>query len=518
MRSWTAPPDRRETQLLVFAFCAFFLAYNFDNSLRLFGFDPATTHGTLLRTLGLGSSKVIASDGRRPPGWRDSLENEIYGQWAWEEDEVAGDGAERSQQVGGKHGAAWLGRKIVGEVNGGSLGQSTVNDGFMRWGEEIPQSKLVRHVPGYSILDNVIISGDTVYVVSDEPNSFPSMSSIVTAVGLGLNEWKLISTEEAKKELGPHGAVLHGVTWMSADTTPYNSTLLALWRTYSSLDPHIDSSGQTTLPPPTRLFFPQVRVFTDPNPLPHFHTIRRRRVDTGFHPFTLKAAFPQLTVLYQEDWEDYLKLPVPFLIERVVIADREAAEVQANYDQPIFSPAFNLPGSHHWWEPIRQMLVSFLSEAPTKKTSITYIHRQSEQAGVRLRAEDHDALVKALKKLERDGHEVHIVSSQFDETGWAERMSAVTKSTVLLGPYGSDLLDCLFMKPSLRATLIEFFPANTFAHDEGVVAQSRGIRFIPWWKDRTSDTLPTVVYPVDTQETRVDVAAVVKTIRNVLTA
>ncbi|KAG6831203.1 hypothetical protein H0H87_005919 [Tephrocybe sp. NHM501043] len=429
---WAAPPDRRETQILVFAFCVFFISYHFDNSLRLFGFDPATTYGTVSRSFGLGDSNAITFDGRKPPGWRDSVENEVFGTWTWEEGQIAGDGAERSQRVSeGSHKAAWLSRKEIGDLKGGSLGSLSVNDGFLRWGDNVPTSKLVRHVAGYSILDNIIIFDGIVYVVTDDRDAFPSMTSIVTAIGLGMNDWKVISTKDAKETLGTYGAILHGVTWMSADTTPHNSTLLALWRTYSTLDPHISPSGRTTLPPPNRLFFPQVRVFTDPNPLPHFHTIRRRRVDTGFHPFLLKAAFPQLTVMYQEDWEDYHKLPVPFVIKRIVVVDREAAEASVKQGLPAFSPAFDLPGTRHWWEPVRHTLLSFLNEPPTKKKVVTYIHRQSEPTGVRVRREDHDALVKALKKMEKNyGYEVHIVSSVFDETNWVERMSAVVKSTV----------------------------------------------------------------------------------------
>ncbi|KAG6890279.1 hypothetical protein C0992_002428 [Termitomyces sp. T32_za158] len=535
---WTAPPSRREIQILVFAFCVFLFACNLDDTLQFFGLDPATTHGTVLRILGFWNSKVIATDGRRPPGWRDFLENEIFGTWAWEEDEVSGDGALRSQGVGeGKHGAGWLGRKGVGALRGGSLGDLTVNDGFLRWGEDIPKSRLVRHISGYSILDNIIICNKIVYVVSDDPDEFPSMKSIVSALGLGMDEWKLVSSEEAREELGTYGSILHGVTWMSADTTPRksdrnayvattwlishkdNSTLLALWRTYSSLDQHITSSGQTSLPPPTRLFFPQVRVFTDPNPLPHFHMIRRRRVDTGFHPFLLKAAFPQLTVLYQEDWEDYHKLPIPFLVERLVVADREAAEAAIKRDQPVFSPAFNLPGSKHWWEPVRRTLLSFLSEPPSKKKTVTYLHRQSENAGVRLRDEDHKALVLGLKKLERDyGYEIHIVSSSFDETDWFTRMSAISKSTVLLGPYGSDLLDCLFMKPSPETTLVEIFPSGTFARDEELVARSINVHYIAWWNDRKFmlANLPNESQPSNTQEARVDVAALTKVVRETL--
>ncbi|KAF8068730.1 hypothetical protein FPV67DRAFT_1087364 [Lyophyllum atratum] len=519
---WTAPPDKRELRLIVFALTAFLLSYNVDNSIRLFGFDPEVAHGAVLSSLGLGSSKVIAPDGRKPAGWRDALEDEIFGKWAWEAGQLAGDGEERSQQLGvGKHGAMWAGTKEVGDLRGKRFGETTVNDGFVRWEDAIPQSKLVRHISGFSILDNVFIFNGTVYLVTDDRDSFPAISSIITAFGPGQNTWEFISTEDARKELGRYGAILRGVTWMSADTTPHNSTLVSLWRTYSSLDTHIDASGLTTLPPPHRIFFPQVRVFTDPNPLPHFHTIRRRRVDIGFHPFLLKAAFPQLTVMYLEDWEDYHKLPVPFVIERIVVADREAAEASVKPGQPVFSPAFDLIGSKHWFEPVRRTLSTYFGEEANRKTkkTVTYIHRQSEHTGLKVREDDHQSLVRALNKMGHDyGYEVHVISSQFDETGWTERMSAIVKSTVVLGPYSSDLLDSVFMKPSPQATLMEFFPTDTYARDEELIAHSRGLHYIAWWHNRkfTSENLPVVVQPPETQELRVDVVAVTKAVRDVL--
>jgi hypothetical protein len=212
-----------------------------------------------------------------------------------------------------------------------------------------------------------------------------------------------------------------------------NSTLISLWRTYSSLDPSIDHLGQTTLPSPHRIFFPQMRVFTDPNPLPHFHWIRRRRVDTGFHPFLLKAAFPHLTVMYMEDWEDYHKLQVPFVIERIVIADREAAETAQHLDQPVYAPSFELGASEFWWEPVRRTLAAYFGEVEEKvgKKVVTYLHRQGEKTGLRLRDEDHKALVTALNNLNRThGYEIHVVSSMTDETAWSEKMNAVVKSSV----------------------------------------------------------------------------------------
>lgn len=188
------------------------------------------------------------------------------------------------------------------------------------------------------------------------------------------------------------------------------------------------------MPSPHRLFFPQVRVFTDPDPLPHFHWIPRRRVDTGFHPYLLKAAFPSLTVMYLEDWEDYHKLELPFLIERIVVADREAAEASGDKGQPALASAFQLSASQNWWEPVRQTLMSYFGEPDEKsKKVVTYLHRQGEETGVKLREEDHQALLRALSKMgQKDGYEVHVVSSRTDETEWNQKLDALAKSTVNL--------------------------------------------------------------------------------------
>jgi len=225
--------------------------------------------------------------------------------------------------------------------------------------------------------------------------------------------------------------------------------------------------------------------------------------------------------MYLEDWEDYHKLPVPFVIERIVVADREAAEASVKPGQPVFSPAFDLMGSRHWFEPVRRTLSTYFGEEANRKAkkTVTYIHRQSEHTGLKVREDDHQSLVRALNKMGRDyGYEVHVVSSQFDETGWTERMSAIVKSTVVLGPYSSDLLDSVFMKPSPQATLMEFFPTDTYARDEELVAHSRGLQYIAWWHNRkfTSENLPAVVQPPETQEVRVDVVAVTKAVRDVL--
>ena len=213
-----------------------------------------------------------------------------------------------------------------------------------------------------------------------------------------------------------------------------NSTLFALWRAYSSLDPSIDAFGRTTLPAPVRLVFPNNRFFTDANPKFEDHWIRRRRVDTGFHPYLAKAAFPRLTSLYYEDWEDYHKMEVPFVLERIVVADRTAAQESLDPNQPVFAPSMTLEGSPYWWEPIRRALAGYydLNEGDaSSKPVVTYLHRQGEADGPRLPDNDHELLVRSLKNMARaNGYELNVVSTLTSETAWDAKMSSVVRSSV----------------------------------------------------------------------------------------
>jgi hypothetical protein len=92
---------------------------------------------------------VIGKDGRRPPGWRDRLEDVIFGEWRWDEGHVSGDGAERSMEKGGnRYGAQWLERRASVEVSGLVYGEDRANDVIDRWEENVPHTTLVKHVPG----------------------------------------------------------------------------------------------------------------------------------------------------------------------------------------------------------------------------------------------------------------------------------------------------------------------------------------------------------------------------------
>lgn len=92
---------------------------------------------------------MIGKDGRKPPGWRDSLETAIFGDWTWGEGHVAGDGSERSQPKGtGRHGATWVESPRAVEVDEAPFGDSTLQNALQRWGDDLPQTRLVKHASG----------------------------------------------------------------------------------------------------------------------------------------------------------------------------------------------------------------------------------------------------------------------------------------------------------------------------------------------------------------------------------
>lgn len=47
----------------------------------------------------------------------------------------------------------------------------------------------------------------SLYVVSDTPSSLPSMESIVVTAGNAFSKIEVISSEDARRIMGPHGAL-----------------------------------------------------------------------------------------------------------------------------------------------------------------------------------------------------------------------------------------------------------------------------------------------------------------------
>ncbi|KAI0052163.1 hypothetical protein FA95DRAFT_1553853 [Auriscalpium vulgare] len=522
MGQWTAPPTRRELTLLLFCVTVFIIAYNANTSLRLLGIDSV---------LPFASQGSIGPDGRRIEGYRDNLEDEIFGDWDWEEGHIAGVKTAEASRVFDKKGdkylhgegvsgrqAMWLqgvGEGLYGQGEG--LGTTSVNDESVRWDEHVPRTTLVRHIPGFTILDNVIMAFGTMFLVTDDPSSMPNVDEI----GSSMVDHKapprdidlqILPGHNALSKLGPFGGRMHGVTFMSYDppTTTDSHTLLSLQRLYTT----INASSPFALSRPHRLLLPSIPTFADKKPEPDDESHPRQRSSAGVHPLLLKAAYPSLAgPLFAEDVDDFTGMGAPLLLDRLVVADRRAMGA------PGWSRAFtDVHVSSEWFEPVRRTLAGVFGAQDTRARGgfeVTYLAPRAPLGSAALRDADHRALLDALKGLHHDGVTVHVVT---DATPWAARMEAIVHSTVVLGVYGEHLSDAVFMRPSQHATLVELFPASTFTRDWELVIRSMGINYIAFQGDRqyTGDTLPPVSNVASLQDIHVDALAVARAISDAL--
>ncbi|KAL4079337.1 hypothetical protein J3A83DRAFT_4208905 [Scleroderma citrinum] len=353
--------------------------------------------------------------------------------------------------------------------------------------KRIPQTNVVNHAPGWTIFDNLYVLNGTVYVVTDELETIPPRERMIStainvrngkeAVAARLpsdQEMRIISTEEARKIFGTAVGVIDGVTWLVNDPPQFIThyyhwaaeLFFGFWRTYSSLDPSLPVTGHTPLAAIRRIWF----AHTDSD---HW------RDYAHMNEWILRSAFPSLTSEYLNDWKERAELGRPFILDR----------------------AFTLPGSPHWWSTIRGDIVKFagLDEDIGSGTShtpvITYISRQ-EWGRRMLRQEDHEKLVEELNALrDKHGYEVNIVS--MDKLSRIEQIRLAARTTIMMGVHGNGLTSLVWMYPSPRATVIEFFYPGGFAHDYEYTTRSLGMSYYGVWGNETftSLDLPPVKYP-----------------------
>ncbi|KAF8260814.1 hypothetical protein EI94DRAFT_1789756 [Lactarius quietus] len=509
MTTWTSTPTRRELTLLLFCVAVFIVAYNASTSLRV---------------IGLGSFSrfaPIGPDGRRPDGYRDKLENEIFGDWDWDPGHIAAVKEAESARV--MHGKTYdnpdayiRGEGLTGEQTmwlqgvgegrygqGDGLGSTSVNDELVRWGENVPHSELKRHVPGFTILDNVILFVGTFFVVTNDTASMPPVEELV------------LPAQSAFSKFGPYGGRMHGVTFLSYDgpSTTDAHTLISLQRLYSTLN----SSSPQPLSPPHRLFFPAISTFADHVPDAIDQLTPRRRSNIGVAPETLKAAYPSLAgPLFAGDFDDFVGIAAPLLLDRVVIADRGAARrALLAHNVPAWMPPFSgLEATVDWFDPVRHTLAEYFGVAEDTAASIrtvTYLARQDGLEGERLRAADHAALLAALGSLARSGVTVHVVD---ENSSWTQRMRAIAQSTIVLSVFGEHVADAVFMKRVPQSTLMEFFPPTVFNRDWETVVHSMGIRYYAWQGNQkySGVNLPAVTLAATYEDFALDARAVVRAI------
>ncbi|KAJ3546343.1 hypothetical protein NM688_g5529 [Phlebia brevispora] len=110
--------------------------------------------------------------------------------------------------------------------------------------------------------------------------------------------------------------------------------------------------------------------------------------------------------------------------------------------------------------------------------------------------EDHERLVRELHRL-RDvyGYEVNVVS--MDKLSRAEQFQLAGRTTIMMGVHGNGLTSLLWMKPTPRSTVMEFFFPGGFAHDYEYTTRALGMVHYGFWGDHafTRPDVPRVAYP-----------------------
>lgn len=135
--------------------------------------------------------------------------------------------------------------------------------------------------------------------------------------------------------------------------------------------------------------------------------------------------------MYHHDLLDLHESEIPYVLERVVIADREAATRASSGDGLPYwlAPFKDSTVSKNWWEPVRSGLSQVMRVAgDSNEVVITYISRQDVESGPTLKPEDHGAL---LKELERLAHDIKCTVNIVQHSApWQDKLSAILQSTV----------------------------------------------------------------------------------------
>ena len=211
--------------------------------------------------------------------------------------------------------------------------------------------------------------------------------------------------------------------------------MISLLKTYSSLDAEVTSDGATTLALPSRIAYPRITYFSDPQPLVveggSDELIPRTRTQFGLPHTMTKSLLPSTGILYYRDWLDFHESEIPYVLERVILADRGAATRASTGDGlPYWSAPFkDFTAPKDWWEPFRSGLSRVMRVAENSDdVFVTYISRQDVESGPTLRPGDHDVLVNELEKLSRDIKcTVEVVPHS---APWQDKLSAILRSTV----------------------------------------------------------------------------------------
>lgn len=124
-----SPPNRREVTLVLSAVMIFIVFYNFETT-----FDFA-------------NSKLAPSFSNPSEA---GLDTDIYGDWVSEDIHVSSIHKQQEEkEENADEDTMWIKNDLTSEAQKQVIfGNINVNDGFMKWDLDVPQTQLVKHVAG----------------------------------------------------------------------------------------------------------------------------------------------------------------------------------------------------------------------------------------------------------------------------------------------------------------------------------------------------------------------------------
>jgi len=201
-------PTRREISLLLLSLTVFIISFNLNPSLRVVGLKP-------IQKLGLGSDIGFDRDGRRPGPYRDDFENLIFGDWEWEEGQVAGVKSNRPKGASNS------------PINERWRQGPTVHNELRKLGDERPTTKLIVHGPPVrgnvqhtilfiynyqATLSLTLLSCRTALfnIITDEPDEWPTQQHHwnflppTSNIDAYPQDWRVVSTDRARQIFPPY--------------------------------------------------------------------------------------------------------------------------------------------------------------------------------------------------------------------------------------------------------------------------------------------------------------------------
>ncbi|KAJ7126989.1 hypothetical protein C8R44DRAFT_667873 [Mycena epipterygia] len=406
--------------------------------------------------------------------------------------------------------------------------------------QNLPETSVVAHAPGWTIFQNLYMSGGALLLLTSDPSKFPE-HRLMTSTGLPGNltndpermstsrEMAFITPEEARTKWG--GDLSSGgrnrVLTVEGTTLLFNDPPQFLNHYYHFVAELMFGSWaflygafSDGLVKPPASATPE-SSFNQPLISTSTPTINRAifihsdvdgwRDAPGFNGYFIRAVFPSMTIEVSTDWIDRVNATSHTAIGRawhfplVLLTDRSASfrsPLCGWYTQRTAAEAWtemaklgkiDLIGN--WWASMRAALLKYAGGDPQEELHtalqvpetivITYINRQGTRR--HLRDEDNRALVSAIEELverkNREGKKWEFNDVHAEKLSLDEQVRYAGKSTILLGVHGNGLTHLVLMKPTRVSAVIEMFLPGGFARDYEWTSRSLGMTHYSVWND-----------------------------------